>query len=166
MTDLTNYGDDQSEQMINQGPPKEETWKQISNLERNAHVHHCGPIYYQRVNDKAEKKFRMAMRVLPHNMNYAGVIHGGALMTLADFALSSAGMKDKNDNITTVQFNCQFVAGAPLGAWITSDVDSILKKSLGFHEGKISMGDQVLLLFSGVTKRLVKPIPENNQTSQ
>ena len=88
--------------------------------------------------------------------NIAGVVHGGALATMADIALFvAAGGGRLEERAVTVTLDCAYLAPARLGvpliatAEVTGGGRSIL-----FASGRIASGGKAVLTFSGTLKRL------------
>ncbi|MBB3859124.1 uncharacterized protein (TIGR00369 family) [Novosphingobium hassiacum] len=89
------------------------------------------------------------------NLNGHGIVHGGALMTFADFSLFMiAGSAGDEINGVTVTMNCEFVSGAQAGQLLTARGELVREgRSLVFARGTILCGDVPVLSFSGTIKR-------------
>ena len=88
--------------------------------------------------------------------NTGGTVHGGMLMTFADFALCTVGCWDviETERCVTVSLNCDFVAAGREGDWIEARAEIVRRtRSLTFVRGLVSCGDRALLNFSGVARR-------------
>ena len=111
-----------------------------------------GPLGY-RVSDG---KISFAFLAEPHHRNTGDTLHGGMLMTFADFALCLAATWDQpGEKCVTVSFNCEFVAAGKPGELIESTCEVVRRtRSLTFVRGTIVVGDRVLVSFSGIVKRL------------
>jgi uncharacterized protein (TIGR00369 family) len=115
------------------------------------HIETLGPGYYKR----EDNNLYMAFYVKPENCNGYGTAHGGMLMALADFAMASSAMKDRNSLITTVSFHSEFVAPAEKDSLlIIRATPTKVGKSLGFVEGDIKVGEKVIINFGGVVKKI------------
>ena len=92
----------------------------------------------------------------PHHANLAGVIHGGALMTLADMALwDICRRKIGVFKGLTVTMNAEFVGPGPVGAFIEAGGEVIrVGRKLLFARGLVTAKGETLLAFSGTLKRL------------
>ena len=93
----------------------------------------------------------------PRHLNGGGAIHGGALMSFADFALFSiAHVVLKGDvNAVTLTLNGEFVAAGDLSAHVEARGEVIRETgSLVFARGLITQSERVLLAFSGTLKKL------------
>ncbi|HVR89869.1 MAG TPA: PaaI family thioesterase [Novosphingobium sp.] len=90
------------------------------------------------------------------NRNGGGNIHGGALMTFADFALFMiAGGMDATVHGVTVTMACEFVGAAQSGALLLARGEvTRAGGSLIFVRGKIADGERPVLTFSATLKRL------------
>ncbi|MBI2424375.1 MAG: PaaI family thioesterase [Candidatus Hydrogenedentes bacterium] len=111
-----------------------------------------GPLYLKR---EPDGRHRCAFAVLPHHMNGQGAIHGGMLMTFADFALFSFARDILNGPTVTVSFNCDFTAPAYAGDFLeaTGEVVHQSRKMI-FVQGVLRRGETVVLRFSGLLKRV------------
>ena len=92
----------------------------------------------------------------PHHANLAGVIHGGALMTLADMALwDICRRKIGIFNGVTVTMNAEFVGPGPVGEFIEAGGEIVRSgRRLMFARGLVTAKGETLLAFSGTLKRL------------
>lgn len=112
----------------------------------------AGPFYFKKIGDGYISRFRAA----PKHMNAGGVMHGGCLMTFADFALFSIANDHFQDCYgITVAFNCEFISGAKSGALMEAKGDVIRAGgSIVFVRGMVTADDEVVLNFSGTLKKL------------
>ncbi|MDA0789166.1 MAG: PaaI family thioesterase [Proteobacteria bacterium] len=113
---------------------------------------HIGPFYYRPGNGTYEYAFRAA----PRHCNVMGIVHGGVLMTFADYAacIEATANYDTEDCVT-ISFDCQFLASGQVGDLIEARVRLTGKTgSMVFATGDVFVGDQVVLTFSSVMKRL------------
>jgi uncharacterized protein (TIGR00369 family) len=112
-----------------------------------------GPFY---VRDEADGRRRSAFRAEAKHLNGSGALHGGCLMTFADFSLfmiAHEALKDMES--VTVSLNGEFVGPARQGDLIESTGEVVRAgRSLVFIRGIISTGGQPMLSFSGVVKKL------------
>ena len=94
------------------------------------------------------------------NCNGGGSIHGGALMTFADFALFMiAGGMEIAVHGVTVTMNSEFVGAAEPGRMLTARGEVIRAGgSLVFARGIISDEERAVLSFSGTIKRLRRAV--------
>ena len=113
---------------------------------------HVGPFYCRA--DGAD--ILCAFRPQAHNANGGGMIHGGTLMTFADYALFMiASQTGEMVHGVTVTFNSEFVGPARVGEMLTARGEVVRAgKSLVFLRGTISNDDGPVLAFSGTIKRI------------
>ena len=111
-----------------------------------------GPFGY-RIEDGA---ISFAFLAGSQHCNTGDTLHGGILMTFADFALCLAATWDQpGERCVTVSFNCEFVAAAIPGDVVESTCEVVERmRSLTFVRGTLSVGTRVVLSFSGIVKRL------------
>ena len=89
------------------------------------------------------------------NCNTGGNIHGGSLMTFADYALFMiAGGRDGNLHGVTMTMNCEFV-GAGDGERLLTARGEVVREggSMVFVRGLICDDDRPVLAFSGTIKK-------------
>ena len=116
---------------------------------------HSGPFYF-RVED--DGKVRCAFRAEKKHMNGGGFMHGGCMMTFADYALFVIGRDAlKFGHSVTVTLNGEFIGPAHIGDLVeaTGEVTRA-GGSLVFIRGLVSTGGSPMLNFSGVVKK-IKP---------
>lgn len=92
----------------------------------------------------------------PRHANMGGVIHGGALMTLADMSLWDICRRSVGDFMAvTVTLNAEFLNPGPIGEFIEASGQMTKGgKSLLFSQGLITAAGKPILSFSGSLKRL------------
>ena len=114
---------------------------------------HGGPFYYRRMEDG---RMRAAFIAERKHMNAWGMIHGGALLTFADFALFALATPALgSDAGVTVTLNGEFVASGKEGERVEAGGEIVKAgASLVFVRGTLEVGTRALLAFSGVIKRL------------
>jgi uncharacterized protein (TIGR00369 family) len=113
---------------------------------------YIGPFYYR----KDESGWSYAIKAEARHCNTNGIVHGGVLMTLADFGLcmQATNHYDK-ESCVTVSFNCEFVAAAQIGDLIECTAGVTRKTgSMAFVRGEVFTGETVVMTFSAVVKRL------------
>lgn len=115
----------------------------------------AGPFYYS-----VDKKGPVtAFRVEKKHMNGGGVVHGGCLMTFADFSLFALANDHMNDDSygLTVAFTSEFLSGANLGDLVKARGE-VLKagRSIIFVRGLVSSNEVPCLNFSGTIKLVRK----------
>jgi acyl-coenzyme A thioesterase PaaI-like protein len=111
-----------------------------------------GPFYFREENGVVRSAFRAEAR----HMNGGGFMHGGCMMTFADyslFAISWAHLKDVR--AVTVSLNGEFLGPAKPGDLVES-TGEVTKAggSLLFVRGLVSTDGAPMLNFSGVIKKI------------
>lgn len=115
----------------------------------NAHV---GPFYYREREDGTPV---CAMRVEARHLNGGGMMHGGALMTFADYCLYVFGATLGDPHMVTVSFNGEFVGAVQEGAVVECTGEVIRgTRSMVFLRGLMAVGDETVFSFSGVLKKI------------
>jgi len=113
---------------------------------------HTGPFYYLETSEGFDCLF------LPDgkNCNVNGLVHGGVLMTFADFSLCMAATDHyREESCSTVSFSSAFVSAASKGELIRC-LPKVIRKtgSLVFVSGELESRGDVVMTFSAVVKRL------------
>ena len=92
----------------------------------------------------------------PGNCNGYGTIHGGSLMTFADFSLFMLGATQEEDiNGVTVTMNSEFLGPAREGQLLLARGGRTGGgRSLVFVRGQITADGRAVMGFSGVIKRM------------
>jgi uncharacterized protein (TIGR00369 family) len=111
-----------------------------------------GPLYGKWENERMLLGFRVELR----HCNPGKVAHGGMLATFADMLLPIAarfqGKKDMGF-LPTVNLTCDFLAPAPLGAWVEGRGEALRAgRSLLFAQGLVEADGVPCLRASGVFK--------------
>ncbi|ABB32461.1 acyl-CoA thioesterase [Geobacter metallireducens GS-15] len=117
-----------------------------------------GPYYFQK---EENGHYRCATITGRHSMNSEGRMHGGALMTFADYSLFVFA-RDCLQGITavTVSITVDFIGGGGEGQFLESTGEVVHETgTLIFARGKIFHDEQVLLAFSGVLKKMNPRVP-------
>ena len=113
----------------------------------------CGPMYYRQ---EADGTCRCRMRSTEKSRNSSGAIHGGALMTFADYAIFMFAKKALTGvNAVTVSMNCDFTAAGEPGD-VLEATGSVVHETRGmiFVQGIIFTGERTLLNCSAVLKKV------------
>ena len=94
------------------------------------------------------------------HLNGGGSVHGGALMSFADFALFSIAHKAlEGVKAVTLTCNCEFLSAGEAGAVIEAEGDVLREtRSLIFVRGLVTQASRPLLAFSGTLKK-INPAP-------
>lgn len=113
-----------------------------------------GPFAFAR---DADGRYRAGFVPEPRHLNGAGAIHGGCLMSFADFALFAIA----NDSFAqgamavTLTCNCEFLGAGGLDGLVEATGEVTREtRSLIFVQGKIVQSGAAILAFSGVLKKL------------
>lgn len=112
----------------------------------------AGPFYFRKDENGPVAAFRSEHK----HMNAGGVIHGGCLMTFADFALFAlAHDGDSEDTYgVTVAFNCEFLSGAGENQLIEARGEIMGGgRSITFVRGVVTADGKPVLNFSGTIKK-------------
>jgi uncharacterized protein (TIGR00369 family) len=116
---------------------------------------HAGPFYYR----SHEDSYHCVFEAQDKNCNVNGLVHGGVLMTFADFALCIAATDHyQEESCATVSFNAEFIAAAESGQLVEC-IPRITRKtgSMVFLTGDLTVADTTVMTFSAVVKRLRQP---------
>lgn len=113
---------------------------------------HVGPFGYKVADGRISFAFRSDQR----HRNTGGTLHGGMLMTFADFALCLTAVRDQpGERCVTVSFHSEFVASGRPGDLIEASGEVVRRtRSLTFVRGQLVAGGRVLLTWSGIVKRI------------
>lgn len=113
-----------------------------------------GPFYFRQEDDGS---YRCAFVSERRHLNGGGMLHGGLLMSFADFALFVIARDHLEGMGVTVAFNSEFVSAGPANALIeaTGEVTKAARSIL-FVRGKIFSGDDTIMTFSGIIKKIRK----------
>ena len=114
-----------------------------------------GPFYFRK---EPDGRMRTAFRAERRHMNGGGFMHGGCVMTFADFALFVIAREDTQGvGSVTATFNCELVGTAREGDLVEC-VGEVVKagRSMVFVRGIISnasAGGEPMASFSSVLKK-------------
>ncbi len=113
---------------------------------------HAGPFYFREEGAPPGVGFFSE----PHHANLGGVVHGGALMTLADMSLFDIFFRAKGRiPAVTMTMNAEFLSPAPLDDFIIA-TGEVMKagRTMVFVRGVVTAKEKPVLSFSGSLKRL------------
>jgi uncharacterized protein (TIGR00369 family) len=127
------------------------TWR------RDAFETNSGPFHYRQ---EPDGRIRCAFRAEPKHMNGANNMHGGCLMTFADFSLFAFASRELGAaSGVTVSFNAEFIDAAREGELIEAEGEVVRAgRSLIFLRGTLRCDGRPLLTYSGTIKRARKPV--------
>ena len=111
---------------------------------------HIGPFYYR----KAEAQWQFAFIAEPRHCNAFSTLHGGVLVTFADFSLCIEATDHYSGfSCATVSLNTEFVAAGKSGDLVEAHTETIRRtRSLAFVRGHIHVAGSILLTCSSVIR--------------
>ncbi|MGB0907756.1 MAG: PaaI family thioesterase [Maricaulaceae bacterium] len=111
----------------------------------------AGPFYFKELDGDYVSRFRAARK----HMNAGGVMHGGCLMSFADFSLFAIAAEEMEGIYgATVAFNCEFLQGPVIGDLMEARGEVLRAgKSIIFVRGIITGEGKPCLNFSGTIKK-------------
>jgi uncharacterized protein (TIGR00369 family) len=111
-----------------------------------------GPFCFRR----EDRKVRCAFQPRREHLNGGGAIHGGLLMSFADFSLFAIASDALGDSrAVTLTCNSEFIGAGVLGAVVEAEGDVLrTTRSLVFLRGLITQSSRPLLAFSGTLKKI------------
>ncbi len=111
----------------------------------------AGPFYF-RTDEQGQVA---AFRAQRKHMNLSGVMHGGCLMTFADFALFALAHDGESDGYgVTIAFTSEFLSGARVGEYMQARGEIVGGgRSITFLRGIITADRRPVLNFSGTIKK-------------
>jgi acyl-coenzyme A thioesterase PaaI-like protein len=115
---------------------------------------HCGPMFFRKIEGQDCSRLLLTEK----HMNGQDNLHGGMLMTFADYVLFVLA-RDRLDGqrAVTVSFSCDFIATAGEGDMLEGSGEVIRETGrMMFLRGLVTCGDSTLLNFSGVLRK-IKP---------
>ncbi len=112
-----------------------------------------GPLYFR---DYAEKEPGVGFISEARHLNAGGIVHGGALLTLADMSLWDICRRAIGPfRAVTVTVNAEFIGPGPIGRFIVATGEPTkIGRTLLFARGLVTCEGAPLLSFSGTLKRL------------
>jgi uncharacterized protein (TIGR00369 family) len=113
----------------------------------------AGPFYTRRTPERGQV---CAFRAQARHMNGGGFMHGGCLMTFADYALFCiADQELQGTGSVTASMNCEFIDAARVGDLVEATGDVVRAgRSLVFIRGLVTTADRPLLTFSAIVKKV------------
>lgn len=102
------------------------------------------------------ERVRAAFQPRRDHLNGGGTIHGGALMSFADFALFAIAHKElRETSAVTMTCNCDFLSAGNLDAIVEAHGEVLREtRSMIFVRGLITQDSRSLLAFSGTLKKI------------
>jgi len=113
---------------------------------------HSGPFYFKQQPDQS---VICALVAEPKHINGGGKIHGGLLMTYADFSLFAIAHESIVSGFgVTISLNGEFIAAGELGYFVEARGRVVRStRSLVFVQGEIVVGEKILVNYSGIIKK-------------
>ena len=130
----------------------------VMRMPANPFIDGIGPLYGRLEDDR----FVMGIRVENRHCNPGGTCHGGMIMTLSDMLLLMGSNIEGRVNryFTTVNVTCDFIAPAPIDAWIEGRMQVLrVARSLVFAQGLFTIGDTAVARCNGILKPVSEPDP-------
>lgn len=112
----------------------------------------AGPFYFTQDDDG----IKCAFRAEKHHLNGGGVVHGGCLMTFADFSLFAIAHKELEGAFgVTVSFASEFLSSAKVGSLVEARGEVLRAGgSLIFIRGIVTSDGQACLNYSATIKKI------------
>jgi len=113
-----------------------------------------GPFYFREEDGRA----RCVFEPQPHHLTGGGSIHGGCLMSFADFSLFAIAHNTlKGAHAVTLTFSCQFVDAGALEGRVEAHGEILRDtRSITFVQGIVTQAARPLLSFSGTLKKIAR----------
>ena len=115
-------------------------------------IENVGPLYGKWTGTHLHLGFRVERR----HCNPGQVAHGGMLATFADMFLPIAARfqaKMETGMVPTVNLTCDYLAPAPLGAWVEGTAEPVrITKNLLFAQGIATADGEPVLRANGIFK--------------
>ncbi len=118
---------------------------------------HAGP-FYMKISDSNEPHLS-AFVCEERHLNGGGFLHGGMLMSFADYALFVIAHDAlREEHSVTVSCSTEFLKGAaPIGDCVYAKGEVTRNtRSMVFVRGEIYTGDDTLATFTGILKKIGK----------
>jgi uncharacterized protein (TIGR00369 family) len=112
-----------------------------------------GPFFFK---EEDGGTIRCAFRAETKHMNGGGFMHGGCMMTFADFALFALAWRDLDgSHAVTVSLNSEFISSGAVGDLVEATGEVVKAGgSLIFLRGMLTTAGRPLMSFSGVIKKI------------
>ncbi|EJE49701.1 hypothetical protein, possibly involved in aromatic compounds catabolism [Acidovorax sp. CF316] len=118
-------------------------------------IAHAGPLWARREGEGWAYGFAIG----PQHLNPAGVVHGGALLTLMDHAMSTVAWEAAGRvPCVTLQLDSHFAAPVGAGQFVEARAQVVRRTgSLVFMRGELQVGGSLVLAAQALMKPLAKP---------
>lgn len=113
---------------------------------------HAGPFFFR----KSDRGFyEAAFEAASHHCNAGGSVHGGLLMTFADYSMFMIAKDQLNGYGVTISFNSEFISAGYKDELIESRGEVVRETgSMIFVRGQIEAAGRILMNFSGIIKKV------------
>src|SRR5437899_8657531 len=122
---------------------------------------HVGPFYFRITGDARQAgSVHCVLPTAPHHGNYAGGVHGGAILTFADYALCLVAGRaaDGGTNSSfamTVSIAVEFLDAGRIGPPLEASGEPLqVTGRLAFARGNITQQGKTIALWSGVCRHV------------
>jgi uncharacterized protein (TIGR00369 family) len=97
---------------------------------------------------------RFGILVEAKHLNFANIVHGGVLATLADQAMGMTAFRANADKPhATIELNMQFIGAVRLGEFVEAHCEVVrLTRAIIFMQCKLVVGDRVVATATGIWK--------------
>jgi uncharacterized protein (TIGR00369 family) len=101
---------------------------------------------------------RFGFLVETKHLNFADILHGGSLMTLADQAMGMTAQQATGGKMhVTIELNIQFVSTAHLGEFVEARCEVVrLARTLVFMQSKLCVSARIVASATGIWKILAE----------
>lgn len=104
----------------------------------------------------AERK--IGFRVGPQHLNPVGSCHGGAMATFLDMQIVAAGDGPYETHKPTISLTVDFLAPAPLGAWVEAEVScQKATRRMVFTQALVTVDGEVVARSSAIYRNNETP---------
>lgn len=124
---------------------------------------HVGPLYFRIQGDATQaNSVHCVLPTEPRHANYRGGVHGGAVLTFADYALCLVAGRaaDKGTNSSfamTVSIAVEFLSAGRTGAPLEATGEPLqVTGRLAFARGSITQEGKTIALWSGVVRHVAR----------
>lgn len=113
-----------------------------------------GPFYFRDEGGGA----RCVFEPQRHHLNGGDTIHGGCLMSFADFSLFAIAHNTlRGSHAVTMTFTSEFIGAGGLDGWVEARGEVVRDtRSIVFLRGMVTQAERPLLSFSGTLKKLAR----------
>ncbi|MDG5748517.1 PaaI family thioesterase [Qipengyuania sp. XHP0207] len=143
-------------EMTTHGPTliTEGEWAGWSSWTHDAFETRAGPFYMREIDGERVSAFRAG----PEHMNGAGSMHGGCMMTFADFALFTIAQEELGENFgVTINLSGDFLGGISVGQMVEArgEVTRGGGKTI-FVRGLVTGDGTPALSFTGIIRKITR----------